>query len=52
MPLNTIITQGACAIAIVAASATASAQLTSVDEAVALSRKTGRPIFALAGNKT
>jgi hypothetical protein len=28
------------------------AQLESVDEAVAISRKTGRPIFALAGQKT
>jgi hypothetical protein len=28
------------------------AQLQSVDEAIALSRKTGRPIFAMAGNKT
>jgi hypothetical protein len=28
------------------------AQLQSVDQALELSRKTGRPIFALAGNKT
>ena len=27
-------------------------QLQSVDEAVQLSRKTGRPIFAMAGSKT
>ena len=28
------------------------AQLHSVDEAAALSKTTGRPIFAMAGNKT
>ena len=28
------------------------AQMQSVDEALALSRKTGRPVFALAGNRT
>jgi len=28
------------------------AQLQSVDDAIAQSRSTGRPIFAMAGNKT
>jgi hypothetical protein len=28
------------------------AQLQSVDEALAVSKRTGRPIFAMAGNKT
>ena len=28
------------------------AQLQSVDEALATARRTGRPIFAMAGNKT
>ena len=32
--------------------ALASAQLKDIDEALSLSRKTGRPIFAMAGNKT
>ena len=31
--------------------AQAGAQLPTIDEAVAISQKTGRPIFALAGNK-
>jgi hypothetical protein len=30
----------------------AGAQLPTIDEALAISQKTGRPIFALAGNKT
>ena len=32
--------------------AQAGAQLPTIDEAIDISQKTGRPIFALAGNKT
>jgi hypothetical protein len=35
-----------------AASSPARAQIQTVDEALVLSKKTGRPIFALAGSKT
>src|SRR5688572_22240723 len=37
---------------VVTSSLPALAQITSVDEAVALSQKTGKPILAMAGNQT
>jgi hypothetical protein len=44
--------QVAVAIWISLFAAEAGAQLQSVDEALAISKKTGRPIFAMAGQKT
>ncbi len=41
-----------CLGALVSLPSVLTAQLQSVDDALAISKKTGRPIFAMAGNKT
>ena len=52
MPGRNAVTISAVALAAVALSAVAEAKVFTIDEAVDISKRTGRPVFAVAGSKT
>jgi hypothetical protein len=52
MPRSPLVQALACCLSLVYLPSLTVGQLQSVDEALQLSRKTGRPIFAMAGSKT